>query len=148
VFGTVCPEGYRYYGDDVELRGSEYTEVDRTPVYSCYKIVTHEKRNWLSANAKCNDDDAQLLSIEYPREAMVIQEKYYEMIKNDHDHDHDDGDHDDDRSKKPVSFFTSGMKFPDSRQWFWIGASESSKHNFYWSGLRLLRFQIALLSWR
>jgi hypothetical protein len=42
----VCPDGFFYAGDDSKrLRDFQYEEVERSPVYSCYKIV-RQQENW------------------------------------------------------------------------------------------------------
>lgn len=63
---SVCPNGYVYLGDDTKSRlklEDGMVEVDRSPVYSCYKHVK-EAEKWASANLKCIEEKSQLVSFE------------------------------------------------------------------------------------
>ncbi len=91
-------------GDDATPDASErdwvMEEIDRTGVYSCYKLVYDDKANWLSANTACQEEDAQLVSFEVTKEMQMVEK----LRKNSGAH----------------SILTSAMEFSDG--YYWVGS--------------------------
>merc|ERR1712117_213653 len=102
----LCPDGYTYLGEDLPVtslmaKSWVYEEVDRTDVYSCYKLVYDDKSNWLASTHKCWDDEAQLVSLEVQAEMPRVAD----LRKNSGD----------------LSILTSAMRFSDG--WYWVGSN-------------------------
>jgi len=102
----LCPDGYTYLGEDLPVtspmaKSWVYEEVDRTDVYSCYKLVYDDKSNWLDSTHKCWDDEAQLVSLEVQAEMPRVAD----LRKNSGD----------------LSILTSAMRFSDG--WYWVGSN-------------------------
>ncbi|TRY70537.1 hypothetical protein TCAL_11884 [Tigriopus californicus] len=125
----LCPEGYRYGGEDTPehalnksgnalvSRDIWYEEADRSPVYSCYKVIGHRK-SWLEAMHQCWDDDAQLVSTEDNFEIVRIVRLFF----SEHPNPPENGLPDEPRSKDNNAFFTSGLYQYDVKEWKWLGS--------------------------
>lgn len=109
----LCPTNYIYLGDDTKSFWKLHDgmiEVDRSPVYSCYKHVK-EPDNWVSANLKCIEDKAQLVSFESIEEFDRFNRFAEESLKYEGD----------------TTVFTSGINLGGSENanWFWLGGNAS-----------------------
>lgn len=109
----LCPDGYFYAGDEdhEELQQFRFMEeIDRSPVYSCYKILP-DQETWVSGNMKCVDERAQLVSFEFSQELARFRKAYKHI------------------SGIPPTFeiFTSAIHFGDDfyENWMWVGSNSS-----------------------
>lgn len=102
----LCPDGYTYLGDDLapppNSKSWVYEEVDRTQVYSCYKLMYDDKSNWLDSTHKCWDEEAQLVSLEVSDEMPRVAG----LRKN----------------SGALNILTSAMRFSDG--WYWVGTNQ------------------------
>lgn len=131
----LCPDGYIYSGDDSRFipdndpmpRSYYYEEGDRTPVYSCYKMV-EEVTDWLSAMHFCWEEEAQLASFEDGLELNRILAHYRYKLTEAEGASSDNSNVDSptaiDRFDT-YDFFTSGMYFRDNANWYWLSANRS-----------------------
>lgn len=135
----VCPSGYRYAGQDLPFNTSQadprnaqessarggtyyYEEIDRTDFYSCYKMVSDEPTDFVTANAHCMRDEAQLASFESEEEMLRVrdlfqldfQPKDVEVVAGKQARALPQG----------IDFLTSAMYFDEVQNWFWLGSSE------------------------
>lgn len=133
----MCPDGYFYGGEDTPehvlnksgnalvSRDIWYEEADRSPVYSCYKIIKHE-RTWLEAMHQCWDDDAQLVSTEDNFEIVRIARLFFSdhPEKPEKPGKPDHGPSGEPRPNENLAFFTSGLYQYDTKEWNWLGSGK------------------------
>ena len=75
-------------------------EVDRSPIYSCYRIFDTTQKEFFDAALQCEEDEGHLVSFETSEELEQFNTK---MIRGN------------------VTFLTSGLFLEN--KWVWSGAS-------------------------
>jgi len=115
----LCPSGYFYAGDDtpVDPAAKDYyvEEGDRSPTYSCYKVVTEVgTTDWLSATHHCMDQDAALVSFEDNQEKARLLDRVKDFMPQ------PTGEKD-----TTTDLFTSGMYFSDVKKWYWFASNRT-----------------------
>ena len=76
----MCPENYRYAGDDTPKTKDVFLEeAYRSPVYSCYKVFNIEAKEFFDASFKCQKDKGHLVSFE----DMEEMERFNKVFGND-----------------------------------------------------------------
>lgn len=108
----LCPDNYHYAGDDTprysEIRDVWLEEADRSPTYSCYKLVLGKPINFFKARHDCEEDKGHLVSIEDTKEVGRLMELYYDF-------------------EEPV--LTSGLMVED--EWNWMGSNETFHEDLF-----------------
>ena len=98
-----CPRHYTYAGDDniaLELNKDIFLqEVDRSPIYSCYRIFDTTQKEFFDAALQCEEDEGHLVSFETSEELEQFNTKM----------------------NRTVSFLTSGLFIEN--KWVWSGTS-------------------------
>jgi len=105
--GRVCPNGFTYAGEDTQRLLSAYwtEEVARSPVYSCYKLLSLEQHGFNEALTACNDLKADLVSLEDTQEVnRVIKRPELNVTE---------------------EFVTSALFFADVQKWIWLGSNQT-----------------------
>jgi hypothetical protein len=118
----LCPNNYTYAGDDGWWADAErgiltWTEVARSPVYSCYLIVT-DPADFLAANQRCWNDKAQVLSLDDEYEAERFSSMAVKLLP-----DEIDGVH------TPQQILTSGFNVDSSNNWMWFALNLAVPEN-------------------
>jgi len=100
-----CPRHYTYAGDDniaLELNKDIFLqEVDRSPIYSCYRIFDTTQKEFFDAALQCEEDEGHLVSFETPGELEQFKTKM----------------------NHSVTFLTSGLFLEN--KWVWSGANKT-----------------------
>jgi len=105
----ACPSGFTYLGE-VEIPHDEehrawWEQGDRSPTYSCYKVLEADMYDWTAASAKCFEEDAHLLSVNnYGEDDILTQNKTWELFG-------------------AENVLTSGISLR-SGSWVWFGSDE------------------------
>jgi len=100
-----CPRHYTYAGDDniaLELNKDIFLqEVDRSPIYSCYRIFDTTQKEFFDAALQCEEDEGHLVSFETSEELEQFNTKM----------------------NRTVSFLTSGLFIEN--KWVWSGTNNT-----------------------
>jgi len=109
-FSRDCPSGFSYFGE-VPVPENErdfWTQGDRTPTYSCYKIHKGPFSDWTNASQRCFEDEAQLVSVNnYHEEDVLVARDAMKALE----------------AADISTLLTSGISLmPDD--WTWFGAGE------------------------
>jgi len=146
---NLCPSGYYYAGEDIyeyanttapdprnegndvdslSRSGTYYIEeVDRSDMYSCYKLVS-EPADWVSAMAACTSEEAQLASFE----TDIEMERVRDLFQQDFQPKAVPVSEGNKALPRGVDFLTSGMFFDEVQNWYWTASNRSlSKDKVY-----------------
>jgi len=107
-----CPKGFTYAGEDTRheiagMLGSSYwttQEVARSPVYSCYRVLSEELGGFNEALAACDAHDAHLVALEDEQEIERVI-KYVPDARH--------------------QLTTSALYFQDVEKWIWLGSNQT-----------------------
>lgn len=109
-FSRDCPSGFSYFGEVPVPENARdfWTQGDRTPTYSCYKIHTGPFSDWTNASQRCFEDEAQLMSVNnYHEEDVLMGEEAMKALE----------------AADITSLLTSGISLSPG-EWTWFGAGE------------------------
>jgi len=106
-----CPRHYKYAGDDIAVpedlnKDIFLQEVDRSPIYSCYRIFDTPQKEFFDAALQCEEDEGHLVSFETSEELEQFNTKM---------------------NHSNVTFLTSGLFLEN--KWVWSGANETTHIN-------------------
>lgn len=105
----MCPKHYIYIGDDEPIAQSEtkdilYDEADRSPTYSCYRIITDEPKDFLQAAFACEEDNGHLISLDNNFELQRLTNKFV------------------DKDDSNLTILLSALFIQE--KWVWMGSSK------------------------
>jgi len=114
-YNRPCPAGFFYAGEpscdelkNEAVRGMWAEKGPASPVYSCYR-VEKEQMDWPTANRRCWEKEAQLLSVNNLNEdKIIINEKFTKMLS-------------EGSVERSNSVLSSGINLGDGYIWFATG---------------------------